>query len=70
MKVFHEQVRKTDHNGLYKSLQTLISRRDVKAESHRVHSYWHFKVTKLKPCMVPMASIGSLTCTCSSGSGS
>mmetsp|Transcript_14252 Transcript_14252/g.30354 ORF Transcript_14252/g.30354 Transcript_14252/m.30354 type:complete len:821 (+) Transcript_14252:234-2696(+) len=64
------QVRKSDHKGFLLDLRRLISMGEVKAESYQPggRGNYHFKITKLKSRRVPIANIGSFSCSCSVGS--
>jgi len=71
-KVYDWQVRKSDHRGFLADLGPLIRMGEVKAESYqpRGRGPYHFKITKLKPRRVPVASMGGLSCSCSTSSSS
>ena len=62
-------VRKTDHKMFLQDLAPLVRVGDVRAESYQPggRGAWHFKITKLRCSSVPMSSVGSMSCTCSSG---
>jgi len=66
------KVKKSDHSGFLADLGLLIRLGEVKAESYKPgrSGAYHFKITKLKSQSVPVSSLSSLTCSCSSGSSS
>jgi hypothetical protein len=69
LQVHNWAVRKTDHKMFLQDLAPLVRVGDVRAESYQPggRGAWHFKITKLKCSSVPLSSVGSMSCTCSSG---